>query len=755
MDFDYELEPGKILEKQYFENDIQKPIISIIMPYYNDEMHIEQTINSVLNQTFPLYEIIIVDDGSTDEKSIKKLDEIEKKDSRIKVFHKKNEGASVARDYAATKAYEKSKYFVFLDSDDLIEKTYLECAYWTLETNKDAAWCYTDSIGFEGEKYTWNKWFDSERLKKENTLIITAMIRKEDFFEVKGFELKEKNMFEDWNLWLKLIANKKYPVRMNFYGTWYRRKKESELVRARKNKQRAMQVIDSTVKKIKERVKAIQYPLYDYDYDLIDETNENIEQVKYKKDEKKNILIIIPWMVMGGADKFNIDLIKGLNKNKYNVIVICTEPAVNVYRNQYEKYATCVYDLTTFLSQKYWLSFINYIIIKNNINMIINTNSEMGYAFLPYLKTKYNQIPIIDYIHMEEWYERNGGYSRDSSSVASVIDKTLTCNKNSQKILVDYFKRNEDETKTVYIGVDEKKFDPSKYDKQEARKEFGIKKQYVIGFICRISEQKRPFLLLEIMKKLKKERNDFEFLIAGDGNLLSDLKRKVSNSGLDENVNFIGSIAETQKFYIACDVTLNCSIKEGVALTSYESLAMNVPVVTSKVGGQAELVNNDVGFVIPCMQNEEDIFDFNYSDDEVESYVNAINKVLDNLDEYKKQCRKRILNGFTIDQMKQNMNNIIEDEIENPNNEKIENGKALSNSIDICKELITEKLINIEEKYKWECIQYNKYYGFKESSIRFQIFKEQMWKHKWYRALIRLLQKTGIIKVIKNHIPNK
>ena len=755
MDFDYELEPGKILEKQYFENDIQKPIISIIMPYYNDEMHIEQTINSVLNQTFPLYEIIIVDDGSTDEKSIKKIDEIEKKDSRIKVFHKKNEGASAARDYAATKAYEKSKYFVFLDSDDLIEKTYLECAYWTLETNKDAAWCYTDSIGFEGEKYTWNKWFDSERLKKENILIITAMIRKEDFFEVKGFELKEKNMFEDWNLWLKLIANKKYPVRMNFYGTWYRRKKESELVRARKNKQRAMQIIDSTVKKIKERVKAIQYPLYDYDYDLINEINENIEQIKYKKDEKKNILIIIPWMVMGGADKFNIDLIKGLNKSKYNVIVICTEPAVNVYRNQYEKYATSVYDLTTFLSQKYWLSFINYIIIKNNINMIINTNSEMGYAFLPYLKAKYNQIPIIDYIHMEEWYERNGGYSRDSSSVASVIDKTLTCNKNSQKILVDYFKRNEDETKTVYIGVDEKKFDPSKYDKQEARKEFGIKKQYVIGFICRISEQKRPFLLLEIMKKLKKERNDFEFLIAGDGNLLSDLKRKVSNSGLDENVNFIGSIAETQKFYIACDVTLNCSIKEGVALTSYESLAMNVPVVTSKVGGQAELVNNDVGFVIPCMQNEEDIFDFNYSDDEVESYVNAINKVLDNLDEYKKQCRKRILNGFTIDQMKQNMNNIIEDEIENPNNEKIENGKALSNSIDICKELITEKLINIEEKYKWECIQYNKYYGFKESSIRFQIFKEQMWKHKWYRALIRLLQKTGIIKVIKNHIPNK
>ena len=246
---------------------------------------------------------------------------------------------------------------------------------------------YTDSVGFEGEKYTWNKWFDSERMKKENTLVITAMIRKEDFFEVNGFELKEKNMFEDWNLWLKLIAKKKYPVRMNFYGTWYRRKQNSELTRARQNKQRAMEVINATTKKISQRVKAIQYPFFDFDYDLIEDYNKNIEQVRYRRDQRKNILIIIPWMVMGGADKFNIDLIKGLDKEKYNVIVVCTEPAVNVYRSQYEKCATSIYDLTTFLSQKYWISFINYIIIKNNIDLIINTNSELGYAMLAIYKS--------------------------------------------------------------------------------------------------------------------------------------------------------------------------------------------------------------------------------------------------------------------------------------------------------------------------------------------------------------------------------
>ena len=59
MDFDYTLQPGKTIEKREFENNINEPKISIIMPYYNDKLYIEQTINSLLNQTFPMFEIII------------------------------------------------------------------------------------------------------------------------------------------------------------------------------------------------------------------------------------------------------------------------------------------------------------------------------------------------------------------------------------------------------------------------------------------------------------------------------------------------------------------------------------------------------------------------------------------------------------------------------------------------------------------------------------------------------------------------
>ena len=757
--FDFEMQPGKTLKKQneYIEKET---IISVIIPFYNDKKYIEQTINCVLNQTFPYYEILIIDDGSKDEESLKKLEEIEKLDKRIKVFHKENEGASATRDFGASKSANSSKYLFFLDSDDLIVDTYLECAYWTLETNPKATWTYTDSLGFGGDKYLWNKWFDSENMKKENDLVATALIRKKEFFEVNGYELREKSISEDWNLWLKLIAKGHFPVRMNFYGFWYRRKEnEGERNRAKSNQARDMQIIQESAKKIKERVKAIQYPIQNYNWDKIEDEVKGIVYPELKlENEKINLLLIIPWLTTGGADKFNIDLIRGLDKNKFNITIITTEPQINNYRQEAEKYAT-VYDLTTFIDRKYWISFINYIIKTQNINIIFNTNSRYGYSILPYLKGKYPEIPILDYVHMEEWYNRNGGFSRDSSSNMSVIDKTLVCNNNSEKILIEHFKREPKEVETVYIGVDSEEYKPSEDEKIKAEilEKYKINKnnRFIISYICRISQQKRPHLLMQIIKKLKEQRNDFLFVIAGDGNMLNDIKKEARNLNLTENVVFIGNVKETKQIYQISDLTINCSIKEGLALTAYESLSMGVPVISSDVGGQKELINEKVGAIVPCMQKEEDIFDFNYSNEEIQNYVDEINKILSNLQEYKSNCRQRILDGFTIENMVEKMTTILEETKNNPNKEKIENGKGLSKNMDITKELITKFFEESNSEYEWLCLEYNKNYyelvdDFKVS--KWTRIKERLWTHPTWRKFIRILQKVGIIEKAKRII---
>lgn len=748
--FNYKLEPGKILEEKK-EYKKEEPVISVIIPFYNDKEHIEQTVNAILNQTFPLFEILIIDDGSNDVESLKKLEEVLKLDNRINVFHKENSGASSTRDYGASKASKSTKYFVFCDSDDLLDKTFIECGYWTLETNKDASWAFSDTIGFDGMNYLWNYWFNSEKLKKVNDLVEACIIRKEAFFDVNGYELREKAVYEDWNLWLKLIAKGRFPVRMNYYGIWYRRKAQGELAKSRENNERALEIINNTAKKIKKRVNAIQYPKQDYNWDGIVENVDEIVTPKYIKNNKINILMIIPWMVTGGADKFNVDLIAGLDKDKFDITIITTEPAVNNYRQECEKYAT-VYDLTTFIDRKYWTSFINYIIDKNNINFILNTNSKLGYSMLPYLKAKYPEIPIVDYVHMEEWYNRNGGYSRDSSMVSSVIDKTLLCNKNSENILIEHFKRNPEEVQTVYIGVDEKEFNPVNYNKEELLKKYNIKNdgKFIITYICRITEQKRPHLLLEIVKKLKEQRNDFLLLVAGEGNMLEEIIEKANKYQLLDNITFLGNITKTKEIYAISDLTINCSIKEGVALTSYESLAMGVPVISSDVGGQKELITDEVGVIVPCLQKETQIIDLKYTEEEIQSYVDAINKVLENIERYKSKCRQRILDGFTIDSMITNMSIILENISKSPNKEKIENGKGLAINLEVTKELINLNIMANEKDYAWLCSEYNKVFYSPKMHTRRILLKEKLWTIPLWRVFIRLLQKTGIMKIAKS-----
>src|SRR5699024_7398123 len=126
MNFDFSKEPGKDLNILEYDTKIE-PIISIITPFYNDGKYIRQCVNSVLNQTFPNFELLIIDDGSKDEESLRELEKVTKLDSRIKVFHKQNEGLAATRDYGALRSSKSSKYLCFLDSDDLIEPTYLEC----------------------------------------------------------------------------------------------------------------------------------------------------------------------------------------------------------------------------------------------------------------------------------------------------------------------------------------------------------------------------------------------------------------------------------------------------------------------------------------------------------------------------------------------------------------------------------------------------------------------------------------------------
>ncbi len=189
------------------------PTISVIIPAYNAEKTIQETIESVLNQTFPDFELIIINDGSTD-KTLEIISNLS--DSRIKVFSFPNSGAQKSRNRGISLA--TGEYLSFIDADDLWTPEKLELQRKALKNNPEAgvAYSWTDYIdesghvlypGFhrspQGDIYP----FLLVKNYLENGS--NPLINRQALSEIGGFDESLRGG-QDWDLYLRLAARYKF-----------------------------------------------------------------------------------------------------------------------------------------------------------------------------------------------------------------------------------------------------------------------------------------------------------------------------------------------------------------------------------------------------------------------------------------------------------------------------------------------------------------------------------------------------------------
>lgn len=123
--------------------------ISVIIPVYNIEQYVEECITSIINQTYDYIEVIVIDDGSTDNSGLI-CDSLAKKDSRISVYHKANGGLASARNYGISKA--SGEWIIHVDGDDWLEPNALELLFETAVKSKseivfcNERWVYSDHV---------------------------------------------------------------------------------------------------------------------------------------------------------------------------------------------------------------------------------------------------------------------------------------------------------------------------------------------------------------------------------------------------------------------------------------------------------------------------------------------------------------------------------------------------------------------------------------------------------------------------------
>ena len=193
------------------------PKISVIIPAYNHFRYLDQAIDSVLDQTYGNYEIIVVDDGSTD--NTRQL--VEGYGNSVRYIYQENRGLAGARNTGISAA--RGIFVAFLDADDYFEKDNLEKKISFLESHPEIDWAYSDWDYLDEDHHflergsiRWN--YRGKKLKSalfeellynRNFISPCTVVAKKSVLEAVGYFDSDVVCQEDWDLWLRLSL--KYP----------------------------------------------------------------------------------------------------------------------------------------------------------------------------------------------------------------------------------------------------------------------------------------------------------------------------------------------------------------------------------------------------------------------------------------------------------------------------------------------------------------------------------------------------------------
>ena len=189
---------------------MSNPLVSFIIPYFNAGITIQETIDSIFNQSYLNFDIWIINDGSTDQFSIDKLKAFEGND-KIHILNTANNGPSIARNTAINLT--NSKFIIPLDADDLILKNTIQQSLIELEKHREIGVVYGNLRFFGEEISTKNQdTFSIERQLLWNQVAVCCVIRKEVFDDVGMFDEELSQLgLEDWEFGIRVgVSNWKF-----------------------------------------------------------------------------------------------------------------------------------------------------------------------------------------------------------------------------------------------------------------------------------------------------------------------------------------------------------------------------------------------------------------------------------------------------------------------------------------------------------------------------------------------------------------
>lgn len=609
------------------------PLVSVVTPFYNHGKTIEETVATVLGQTFQNFEYIIVNDGSSDEFSNDVFAKI--KDEKITKINQKNSGVAQARNNGIFKA--RGKYILCLDSDDKIDPTYLEKAVTIFESNPHIDIVYSDMqfFGLE-EKIYKEPDFDPRMLFNNNIITTASVFRRRAWEKVGGY--KSKIGFEDWEFWINLVENGSFAKRIPEPLFLYRRAIESRYIEDKKKS-------DANISEIKNMHKDYFKKLthvFRYKYIFVKNSKFcNLEsKIYYRQNQGRGILLLMPWLTFGGAETLVFNYSSNL-KDKYDFHIITGIKSENEWEYKFREVTENIYHLPNLFDNKEdYLDFILNYIKSRNIKIVHIIHNSVFYEMLPEIKKKFPGIKVIVTV-----FNVLADHFNNSLYKAKYIDRFISDN----SLVVGEYKKRGFKCEAIHNGIDcVEKFNINKYDRDSERNKLNIESDdLLIYFIGRLSPEKNPDIFLKAAQRVVKKYKNAKFFIIGDGPMRSDIEKEIASSN-NKNIKYLGYQTDIPRYLSAADVFVLPSKIEGFPLSNIEAMAMGVCVISSDVGGVKDAVaDGKNGFLVKAN-----------SVDDLEKAIEDVIKNKDKLRTVSKEAIKTVNDNFSLEILSQKYNNL-------------------------------------------------------------------------------------------------